>query len=73
MYPLVHGAPASKRISIAGNIRRGKQRPELWRENRPDTPGCLAARENFVLSLVSKLVNRWNGAGDVGYRPATLF
>lgn len=51
MYPFVHGTPASKRISIAGNIRRGKQRPELWREKRPDTRGCFTAKILFSHSF----------------------
>lgn len=51
MYPFVHGTPASKRISIAGNIRRGKQRPELWREKRPDTRGCFTTKILFSHSF----------------------
>ena len=43
MYSFVHCTSVSKRISIAGNIRRAKQWSELWREKRSDMRGCFTA------------------------------
>lgn len=77
MYP--HCSRCAERISIAGNIRRGKQRPKLWRENWPDTRRCPAAKISFPGNSFRKTDrSKWNEGGDVNiywriYREVKLY